>query len=133
MTRDNLPIPGDRLDTSPAGMAMRIATAHNVTALAKLALEAFELTVTLERDVKLIDSHYDRLKQVDRELHREVMEAMRQNFAERERAIGIVEKMAEKLVDNGDYECANQIVIKLMELLSRTSPVDEAVKIRDRR
>jgi hypothetical protein len=108
-----------------AHMRSAIASTTNVTQLVTTVVEAYKLTVSLERDIVEIKAYYANLEATNRQLHSEIMAALEGRFTERAQQVAFVERIASQLIEQRQFETAHSIVTQLMKLLQQ-SPVDEA-------
>lgn len=106
-----------------------IAATTDVTALFKEVVEAYRLTVSLERDIREIDAHYSNLKKVNAEVHEEIMLALNSAYTERARQIEMIERIVVLWTEKEQYELAHSATMKMMELLEN-SPLDKALATR---
>ena len=102
-----------------------IASTTNVTELVQTVAEAYRLTVSLDRDIIEIQAHYRALEQSDQQLHEQIMLALEGQFTQRADQIAFVERIANRLIDEGQYDAAYSIISQLMTILQQ-SPVAEA-------
>ena len=101
-----------------------LATA-DVTALARLLVDAYQATITLERDIAANAAHYQHQTRLAQFEHEQIMQAMELGFERQDRAIETIERMATQLIARDQFELAETIISKLMDLLLQ-SPVKEA-------
>jgi len=102
-----------------------IAATADITALASTMIEAYKLTVTLERDITHIKEHFAEQRQRNENDHEEIMLAMTQGFEDRRRAVATIEKIVMKLIEHEQYDMAHAATMQLTAILQQ-SPVEDA-------
>ena len=102
-----------------------IASTADVTALANTMMDAYKLTVSLERDITQIKEHFAEQRQRNEFDHDEIMLAMMQGFEDRKRAVATIEKVVMALIERDQYEMAHAATMQLTAILQR-SPVEDA-------
>lgn len=117
--------------TSVGELTRMVASTTDITALASTVAEAYRLTVSLERDIVAIRSHYAALEQSNRQFHEEVLAALQGRFAERAAQIAFIRETATQLIAEKQFDIAHSIISQLMQLLQK-SPVEEAFSNRRR-
>lgn len=120
-----LTTPSQSGKSSIGELTRMVASTTDITALAGTVAEAYRLTVSLERDIVAIKSHYAALEKSNRHFHKEVMAALQGGFAEHAAQIAFIKEAATQLIAEKQFDIAHSIISQLMQLLQQ-SPVDEA-------
>jgi len=102
-----------------------VAATTDVTALARLVSDAYQLTVTLERDMAATDAFFRFQTQLAQFEHEEIIKAMELGFQRQDRAIGVIEKITSQLIVAEQFDMAHTIVTQMITLL-QSSPVKDA-------
>jgi hypothetical protein len=136
MTDDRFPVdlsmPRANSKTSIGEMIRMVASTTDIGSLMGTVFEAYRLTVSLERDIIEIKSYYSNLERSNRQLHDQLMLALKGRFAERAAQIALIRDVAKQLIAEKQFDLAHSIVSQLMGILNQ-SPLDETQSIRHRR
>lgn len=136
MTDDRFPVhlntPRANSKTSIGEMIRMVASTTDIGSLMGTVVEAYRLTVSLERDIIEIKSYYSNLESSNRQLHDQLMLALKGRFAERAAQISLIRDVAKQLIAEKQFDLAHSIVSQLMSILNQ-SPLDETQSIRYRR
>ena len=136
MTDDRFPVhlntPRANSKTSIGEMIRMVASTTDIGSLMGTVVEAYRLTVSLERDIIEIKSYYSNLESSNRQLHDQLMLALKGRFAERAAQISLIRDVAKQLIAEKQFDLAHSIVSQLMSILNQ-SPLDETQSIRHRR
>lgn len=123
-------IPGRPMPSvQPTRLIEMLALTTDVTSLCKAAIDAYSLSITVERDIVSIKAEYAATAQGEQNRHDEAMVELNRRYNEREAQIALIEKMAMQLVGAGQFEVAQAITVQLMNVLSR-SPLREVTEHR---
>lgn len=106
-----------------------IAATTDINALLREVFEAYRLTVSLERDIHEISSHYDNLRTLNAEIHEEIMLALDSAYSERANQIKMIERIVILWTEKAQYDLAHSATMKMMQLLEK-SPLDQAMAAR---
>ncbi len=106
-----------------------IASTTDMTSLLREVAEAYRLTISMERDIHEIDTHYRHLEQVDSHIHDEIMLALERSYAERAEQVAMIERVVTAWNEREQFELAHSATIKMLELL-KASPLDKALETR---
>lgn len=117
-----MPLPSHR--TTPNEWLRMISATTDVTSLASLAMDAYRLKISLERDIVHIKEHYAEQRQRNQHIHEEIMLALAEGFEDRKRIVASIEKVAIGLIDAKEYQMAHTLTMQLSEILKR-SPIGE--------
>lgn len=113
---------------SPSNMQLigrAVTSTVSVTELAKLVTDAYQLTVTMERDMAATEAHFRFQTQLAQFEHEEIMQAMALGFLKQDRAIDMIERITSQLIAREQFEMAQTIVTQMIELI-KVSPVKDA-------
>lgn len=102
----------------------------DVTSMARLIGEAYQVTRTQERDVTEIKEHYAAVMLTEANLHTEIMTGLENGFAERRAAIAIIQMQITAMTSAGHHDKAQELTLHFIELM-RKSPTDAALHSRN--
>lgn len=114
----------------PAGTMQQLLASTDLTGMARLIGEAYQLSRTQERDLTEIKAHYASVQLAETNLHEEIMVGLENGFAERRAAIAIIQMQIMALTQAGDHERAQQLTLHFVELM-KVSPSDQAMARRN--
>lgn len=110
-------------------MTLAVRATTDVTSLFRLLVETYREAAILERDIAEIQNHYDFIGTVAEQVHKENMLSLEQTYAERNRQVEFIERMAASLIERGQDELAVSVTMRLMDLL-KESPLEQAIASR---
>lgn len=104
----------------------------NLTDLARVAAECYQLTITAERDMAEIETRYKMASELNASIHEEVMDELEREHAKRERDADRAERLASKFLENGQFEMAFAITSQIIEA-QKGSVLETAYKAVEKR
>lgn len=113
----------------PQGVFRAIASTTDVTALCREVIEAYRLTVSLQRDIAEIKNHHETARLLNADIHEEVMLALTRSYDERGKQVDMIEKVVLLWTASGHFEIAHAATMKMLELLAQ-SPLEQAFRNR---
>ncbi len=121
-------------DHLPAGLnygdlSLAVRATTDVTSLFRLLVETYREAAVLERDITEIQNYYAFIGSVADQVHKENMLSLEQSYAERNKQVEFIERMAASLIERGQDELAVSVTMRLMDLL-KESPLEKAITSR---
>ena len=108
----------------------------NSTDLTGLLIEAIQLgklVATEKRDLEAIRSNYKERSERLENLHNEIMTEIKEFYGQRQAIIDKINHQSDQLIAAGQYDVAEVLLSKLIDMVANHSPLRTAIELRNER
>lgn len=105
----------------------------DLTGLLIEAIQLAKLVTTEQRDLEVIRNEYTLKSQYLEQKHTEIITMIEKEYEGRAQIIGAINARAEQLISSGQYDAAQVILNRMIDIIESGSPLRSAMELRNQR